>query len=66
MIRAEISVTGDVQRVGYRDIVQDLARKMGVNGFVENLRDGTARIVCEAEKEVLDEFISRINVKGIS
>jgi len=36
--------------VGYRDPVQYLARKMGLKGFIENLRDGTVRIVCEAEK----------------
>ncbi|MEM2821731.1 MAG: acylphosphatase [Thermoproteota archaeon] len=63
MLRAEIVVTGRVQRVGYRDFVQEVARKNRVNGYVENLRDGSVKIVCEGEKNDLDRFINEINVK---
>ncbi len=63
MIRAEISVKGSVQKVGYRDLVQEEAVKLGVKGFVENLKDGRVRIVCEAEEEKVKQLIERINVK---
>lgn len=63
MIRARIIVEGEVQKVGYRDFVQKVARELGVNGYVENLRDGNAQIVCEAEEPVLSEFIEKINFK---
>ena len=63
MIRARIVVEGEVQRVGYRDLVQRIARELGVKGFVENLRDGTVQIVCEAKREVLGDFVNRISVK---
>lgn len=63
MIRAEIVVEGDVQKVGYRDFVQKVARKLGVKGYVENLRDGNVQIVCEAEEAVLNGFVEGINVK---
>ncbi|MEM2883772.1 MAG: acylphosphatase [Nitrososphaerales archaeon] len=63
MIRAEIIVRGSVQRVGYRDLVQDEARRLGVRGYVENLRDGSVRILCEAEEEVVKEFMKAIDVK---
>ncbi|MCS7116535.1 MAG: acylphosphatase [Nitrososphaerales archaeon] len=63
MIRAEIIVKGIVQKVGYRDYVQDVARRLGVKGYVENLRDGNVRIVCEAEEMVLKDFIERVNIK---
>ena len=63
MIRAEILVRGSVQKVGYRDLVQEEALKLGVKGFVENLKDGRVRIVCEAEEEKVKQLIERINVK---
>lgn len=62
MIRASIVARGKVQKVGYRDLVQDVARSKGIKGYVENLRDGNVRIVCEGEKEVIDEFMKAIKV----
>jgi acylphosphatase len=64
LIRARILVEGVVQRVGYRDFVQELARVLGVKGYVENLKDGNVQIVCEAEEKVLEGFVREINVKG--
>ena len=63
MIRARILVEGVVQRVGYRDFVQELARELGVKGYVENLKDGSVCIVCEGEREVADGFVKDIKVK---
>ena len=63
LIRARIIVEGRVQKVGYRDLVQNVARKLGVNGHVENLKDGNAQIVCEAEERVLEGFVKEIDVK---
>ena len=64
MIRAKIVAEGDVQKAGYRDIVEDIAVKLGVKGFVENLRDKTVCIVCEAEKKVIDRFVDAIKIKN--
>ena len=64
MIRARIVAEGDVQKAGYRDIVEDIAVKLGVKGFVENLRDKTVCIVCEAEKKVIDRFVDAIKIKN--
>jgi len=63
LIRAKIVVEGNVQKVGYRDFVQKVARKLGVKGYVENLRDGNVQIICEAEEAVLNGFVEGINVK---
>ena len=54
---------GRVQRVGYRDLVERVARNLGVKGYVENLRDGNVQIVCEAEETVLERFVKEIDVK---
>lgn len=63
MIRATILVKGEVQKVGYRDLVQSVARSLDIKGYVENLRDGTVRIIGEAEEAVIEEFIQKISVQ---
>ncbi|MEA2032192.1 MAG: acylphosphatase [Euryarchaeota archaeon] len=50
MKRATIIAKGKVQKVGYRDFVQDSARELGITGYVENLEDGNVKIVCEGEE----------------
>jgi acylphosphatase/gas vesicle protein len=61
--RFEIIVKGNVQKVGYRDYVEEVARKLGIVGFVENVKDGTVRIVCETDEETVKKFIHEINIK---
>lgn len=61
--RVEIIVKGDVQKVGYRDDVQKIARDLDIKGYIENLRDGSVLIVCEGENENMDEFLEKIRIK---
>jgi acylphosphatase len=63
MERVVVIVSGRVQRVGYRDLVQDVARMLSVVGCVENLLDGNVRVVAEADKETLARFVEEIKVK---
>ncbi|MBS3057677.1 MAG: acylphosphatase [Candidatus Diapherotrites archaeon] len=63
LIRATLIVSGRVRKVGYRLIVEEKALGLGVKGTVENMPDGRVRIVCEGEKEKIDEFINAINLK---
>lgn len=63
VIRAKVIVRGEVQKTGYRDFVQEVARRLNVNGFVRNLKDGTVEAVCECEKGVLEKFLREIKVK---
>jgi len=53
-VKAEITVKGTVQKAGYRDYVQEIARSLNVKGYVENQRDGSVRIVCEANEDALE------------
>jgi len=62
-VRAVIKAYGDVQRVGYRFVVQDLAREMGVKGYVKNQPDGSVEIVAEASKETIDKFVNAVKFK---
>ncbi|MCG2825271.1 MAG: acylphosphatase [Thermoplasmatales archaeon] len=63
MIRATITITGDVQEAGYRVVVRDTARKLGLVGFAENMPDGTVKVVCEGEKKVVEGFVQTIKIK---
>ena len=62
MKRAVIIAKGVVQRVGYRDTVEKIARKLKLTGFVENLKPYDVRIVAEGEQDALDVFITKIRI----
>lgn len=63
-IRAILTIKGDVQETGYRVIIQKTALKMGLTGYVENLKNGDVKVICECEENELDKFIEAITVKN--
>ncbi len=63
MKRVILTVEGEVQRVGYRDDVERIARKLKLTGYVENHRPYDVRIVAEGENEIIDRFIGLIQIK---
>jgi len=64
MIKAVLAVTGDVQGAGYRSYLIRVARKLGLEGYVENLPNGVVNVVCEGQKEKIEEFVSKIKIKN--
>ena len=64
--RAKIIVKGEVQRVGYRDAVEKIARKLNIKGFVENLKPYDVRIVCEGEEGDVKRFVGALKIEGDS
>ena len=60
MKRVILIVKGRVQRVGYRDFVEEIARKLGIAGFVENLKPYDVKIVCEGEEGKIKQFLEEI------
>ena len=61
--RAEIIARGEVQRVGYRDVIERAARKLKLTGFVENVTPYDVRIVCEGERSSIDALVEQIKIK---
>jgi len=54
-------VHGKVQGVWFRAWTRDIARELGVTGWVRNLSDGTVETLAQAEQGVLDQFIERLH-----
>jgi len=63
MKRVVIIAKGEVQRVGLRDEVERIARKLRISGFVENKKPYDVRIVAEGEDDNLSLFIEQIKIK---
>ncbi|RQD80961.1 MAG: hypothetical protein D5R96_07740, partial [Methanocalculus sp. MSAO_Arc2] len=58
--RYSIQVSGTVQRVGYLHIVQNIARKLHITGYIENLEGYDVHIIAEGRVSDLDAFIQAI------
>ncbi|MFZ5746129.1 MAG: acylphosphatase [Pseudomonadota bacterium] len=52
-----VHVSGKVQHVGYRDWAVRTAQRLGVKGWVRNLRDGRVEILAMGEETALDEMV---------
>ena len=62
MRRATAIISGRVQGIGYRNIVDDVAYKHKINGHVKNLKDRTVEVVAEGEESSLKGFFNEINI----
>ncbi|OGY26534.1 MAG: hypothetical protein A2Z24_00220 [Candidatus Woykebacteria bacterium RBG_16_44_10] len=56
--KVQITVFGDVQAVGFRFTAIEVARGLGLTGWVRNNRDGSVQIVAEGQKEPLENLIT--------
>ena len=60
--RAEIIISGQVQKAGFRDFIDELAFYLNLKGYVKNLDDGTVQLICEGEEELLRELVKKVNI----
>jgi len=60
--RFRLIVRGVVQGVGYRYFAMGSARRLGLEGFVRNLPDGTVEVDVQGEEGMLKEFIDELKV----
>lgn len=58
--RAHAFYSGRVQGIGFRHLTEEIAHRIGVRGFVKNLRDGRVEVVCEGPKDRIDAFLKEI------
>jgi acylphosphatase len=57
MITRQISVSGRVQGVGFRDALQREASRLGVTGWVRNRADGSVEAVLQGSPEAVEKII---------
>lgn len=55
--RARILITGLVHGVSFRREITDLARRLGIAGWVRNLPNGRVEALVEGEKARIEELI---------
>ena len=65
-----IKIHGKVQGVGYRffatrvsvcySLIMWQARRLGLKGTIENMRDGYVEAIVEGEKSVIDEWLEEL------
>ncbi|MDM8266523.1 acylphosphatase [Limosilactobacillus pontis] len=60
MINVQLTITGRVQGVGFRWGTLQIARQLGLCGFVRNQADGTVYVEAQGPKETVDRFICRL------
>ena len=59
--RLEAIVSGKVQMVMFRDFVQRKASGLKLTGEVQNLSDGTVRVVAEGSREKLEKLFALLH-----
>jgi len=59
-----IIVTGKVQDIGFRSVVEHIGRSFGIPGMVFNAKDGSVKILCSCEDSVIDNFTQTIKARG--
>ena len=55
--RAHVYVSGRVQGVFFRAETAELARRLGLNGWVRNLPDGRVEALFEGEKQYVEKAV---------
>jgi acylphosphatase len=56
-VRARILITGMVQGVCFRQSTADEARRLGVEGLVRNLRDGSVEAKAEGDRSAVEALV---------
>jgi acylphosphatase len=55
-----LRIHGKVQGVGYRFFATRVARRLGLKGHIQNLRDGSVEAMVEGEGSAIDEWIEEL------
>ena len=54
-------VRGRVQLVMFRDFTERRAKKLGLRGFVRNLKDGSVEVVAQGEERNLEQLLQALH-----
>ncbi len=60
--QATVTVSGQVQGVGYRNFSAAEANRLGLSGHAKNLRDGRVEVRLEGARDLIDLVINRLRI----
>ena len=63
--QVRVIYAGEVQGVGFRYAARGIAYDLGVAGGVENLNDGSVRLVAEGPEDVLKRLLLQIRASRV-
>lgn len=55
-----LRIHGKVQGVGYRFYATRVARRLGLKGWIQNMRDGSVEALVEGEKKAIDDWLDEL------
>lgn len=55
-----VRIHGKVQGVGFRFFATRVARRLGLKGWIQNLRDGAVEAYVEGEDKAIDEWLEEL------
>ena len=61
-----IMITGMVQDIGFRALIENIAKLYELRGFTFNYVDGSVKMVCTGENGVITDFLEQIDARGVS
>lgn len=60
MINYHLTVSGRVQGVGFRWSTYQLAKQLGLTGYVQNLMNGDVYIVVQGPHKTVRKFVNQV------
>jgi len=60
VVRVHLSITGRVQGVSFRYATQQRARRLGLQGWVRNVPDGSVESLCDGEPEAVEALVAYV------
>ena len=59
-----VMITGKVQDISFRALIEDIAKLYDINGYSFNDTDGSVKMVCCGENGTVSEFLDEIKIRG--
>lgn len=60
-----IKIFGQVQGIGYKKFVYDLANNRGITGRIKDKSDGSILILASTDESRIDEFIKELSINEL-
>ncbi len=59
-----VAIVGKVQDVGFRNLIEDIARLLDLKGYAFNDDDGSVKMVCCGDTSIINNFLKEIRLRG--